>query len=324
MRTPQLALLQAMLIYLQRPNGLTVTAAADKSGDWAMLGSAIHVAYQLGLHLECQNWPIPGWERRLRRRLWWVTHSEATWRSLLLGLPHPIPTDQWDVSALEEDDFVIDNLQCPTEESSTREPALQDPCPFCHAGYDFLFMSTLSLHAYDVYRELYTLAATRRYAGDFDGSVATGQRLLTRLREWRANLPPHMTLESVAGTQGKRQYYHPGSATHVKLAHLTLEVLIYRAMLRPLPATFTASGGESDNVRSSLRGYARCCQHSQEPQHQHEDFASIVGTFRGAIAAAQCASSFAHRLGSYDRNSLYYSCKYLLRISSRIFLVSAK
>jgi hypothetical protein len=309
MHVPQLAVLQTILIYLQRLSGRSTSAMADIPGHWPLLGSAVNLAYQLGLHIDCQAWSIPTWEKRLRRRLWWSLYNEVTWRSLLLGLPHAISADQWDVSVLRETDFLMEHLRCPTEESAARDPALQEPCRFCHGGYDFQYLASLSSHAVDVYREMYTLAATRRCAGDFSKSSSVGKRLLADIRDWKRDLPAHMVAESQPPSSESRDYFHPGSATQIKLACLTLEVLIYRAMLRslpPVPAPRNSPHPAGEEARGDA-SYARTQHRQERPQ---DNIAPVLETFRGAIDVVQRASTFAHRLGSYDRNSLFYSCEY--------------
>ncbi|KAI1761490.1 hypothetical protein GGR53DRAFT_23918 [Hypoxylon sp. FL1150] len=290
---PQLALLQTILICLQRPNEKTRPDTTDRPREWALLSSAVNVAYQLGLHVDCDSWPIPGWQQRLRRRLWWVTYSEATWRTLLLGLPQSIPLDQWDVSPLVENDFFIDDLRVPSEESCNWDPAHQELCQFCHLGFDFRFMAGLSSHASNLYKDMYTVAAIRRRSGDFRGTLAIGVRLLAQLRDWKKDLPPHMATHGLSNIGEHRDYYHPGSATNIKLAYLTIEVLIYRAVLRSLPAAETPSyPGSEVQDQQSQRG---------------EDLVLTLETYRGALEVAQRVSNFVQRIGPYDRNSLYYT-----------------
>ncbi|XXH04751.1 hypothetical protein Hte_011173 [Hypoxylon texense] len=293
MHAPQLALLQTILICLQRPNEKTEPNTTDRPRDWALLSSAVNVAYQLGLHVDCDNWPIPGWQQRLRRRLWWVTYSEATWRTLLLGLPQSISPDQWDVSPLVENDFSIDGFRVPSEESCNWDPAHQELCQFCHLGFDFRFMASLSIHANNLYKDMYTVAAIRRRSSDFRGTLAIGVRLLAQLRNWKKDLPPHMATHGLSNIGEHRDYFHPGSATNIKLAYLTIEVLIYRAVLRSLPAAEDPSHPSSG---------------VQDQQSQSGgDLVFLLETYRGALEVAQRVSNFVQRIGPYDRNSLYYT-----------------
>lgn len=107
MHTPHLSVVQAALLYLQKPRRGS-SAAADTPFKWSFMASLVALSTTLGLHLECKEWAIPQWEKRLRRRLWWLIYSEEKWRSLLLGMPSLISKDQWNVSDLVEEDFLID------------------------------------------------------------------------------------------------------------------------------------------------------------------------------------------------------------------------
>ncbi|ETS82668.1 hypothetical protein PFICI_04544 [Pestalotiopsis fici W106-1] len=293
---PQLDLLQTILLYLQHTGRRDEAAAANKTAEWSLTGSAINIAYQLGLHIDCTDWSIPTWEQRLRRRLWWVTYSEASWRTLLQGFPQTISPDQWDVRPLDENDFFIDSIRIPSEESSTRVPALQEPCQFCHLGYDFRFVADLSHHASNLHCRMYTMAAIRKCSGNFKETLGIGSSLLADLQRWKKDLPSHITTHSLSNIRENRDYFHPGSATNIKMAYLTIEVLIYRAILRSLPSKLTAN--EID----------------PPPEQRHDGDTpngqapgSVLETYRAAINVMQRISGFVERLGSYDRNSLYYA-----------------
>lgn len=295
MHAPQLATIQTLLIYLQRPLEETTTASADNPGHWPLLGSAIHIANQQGLHLDCSTWAIPDWEKRLRRRLWWVIYAESTWRSLVLGLPQSIPSDSWEVEALDEHDFLIEDLQCPTEETSGQAPALQKACGFCHAGHDFRFLAELAVIGADIQSSFYTLAAMKRLSRDASASLSTGKVFLQRLDDWHAQLPQEMRLEAPMEME-RRDYFHSGSAAQVRLAFLTLKALVHRAIVRPLtgPGVFSQSGDDA-SVASQTASAA---------SSSGEDI------LQNALGFARQASQFAQRLGSYDLNSFSRSCKF--------------
>ncbi|CAG9978676.1 unnamed protein product [Clonostachys byssicola] len=301
MHAPSLVLVQALLIYLQRPMGEVMTASTDSPGQWSLLGFAINVANQLGLHLDCQLWPIPDWEKRLRRRLWWMIHTEATWRSLLLGLPLPIHSDQWDVSPLDESDFVIDHFLCPNEETAAQAPALQKPCAFCHGGYDFRFLAELSLISYDLYMDFFTLRATNALSVDFETSLKYGKRYLARLDDWHAQLPKQMAVYSVSAPQ-HRDYFHPGSAAHIKLAFLTLKALTYRAIFRPVANLSSQGYSRTDNSQRSNPSPQASMIGVGNPTTPTTVNATLA-ILQDALTTAQEASQFAQSLGSYDRNS---------------------
>ena len=106
--TPHLSVLQAGLLYLHKPPKGNQSALADSPFVWSFLRLLVGLATSLGLVFECRPMGLPAWEKRLRRRLWWAVYSEDRWRSLLMGRPPYIRLDEWDVTDLDEQDFIVD------------------------------------------------------------------------------------------------------------------------------------------------------------------------------------------------------------------------
>lgn len=106
--SPRLAVLQAALLYTHKqPRDEVRLTTADTPFLWSFIGQIVGLACSLGLHIECRMWGIPAWEKRLRRRLWWAVYTEDKWRSLLMGRPPYIHSAEWDVSELDEGDFLV-------------------------------------------------------------------------------------------------------------------------------------------------------------------------------------------------------------------------
>ena len=105
--TPHLSNIQACLLYVQRPPTDGTTAAADTPFVWSLFASVVAQATSMGLHLDCQAWRIPAWEKRLRRRLWWAIIIEDKFRAMLRGVPSLIAEELWDVAELTDQDFVV-------------------------------------------------------------------------------------------------------------------------------------------------------------------------------------------------------------------------
>ena len=103
---PKLAVVQAALLFMQQTSKASTQAFHDSPATWSFWASILGFSNSLGLHLECRLWGIPAWEKRLRRRLWWAIYVEDTWRSFLSGRPPFIHSDEWDVSILDESDFL--------------------------------------------------------------------------------------------------------------------------------------------------------------------------------------------------------------------------
>lgn len=109
LHTPNLAVLQSSILYLQRFPQKGLAAVGDSAFVWSFFGASVNLAHTLGLQLDCRRWGIPCWEKRIRRRLWWIVYVEDKWRSLLAGRPPLIQSMEWDTSPIEISDFEFDN-----------------------------------------------------------------------------------------------------------------------------------------------------------------------------------------------------------------------
>ncbi|KAG7925273.1 hypothetical protein KL925_004288 [Ogataea polymorpha] len=101
MSQPRYGTLQACLLLSQkRPvNG-------DCSFVCSILSIGVALAQSKGLNVDCQDWDMPAWEKRIRRRLWWTLFVQEKWFSVLLGTPSHINKKDWDVSMITSNDFV--------------------------------------------------------------------------------------------------------------------------------------------------------------------------------------------------------------------------
>ncbi|KAI5474756.1 transcriptional activator protein DAL81 [Pseudohyphozyma bogoriensis] len=59
----------------------------DPRGDFLLLAKAIAQAQLLGLHISCEEWAIPQWEKHHRSRLWWCLRIHDAWSSFLNSRP---------------------------------------------------------------------------------------------------------------------------------------------------------------------------------------------------------------------------------------------
>ncbi|KXH68258.1 fungal specific transcription factor [Colletotrichum salicis] len=209
--------------------------SADTSFTWSMITSVVGLATSLALHLDCRSWSIPPWEKRLRRRLWWMIFSEATWRSLLLGRPAIIAPDQWNVSGLTSLNFDFEelDLQCGEDmEAKDFGKQLQHVIKESDEGMISRRLATLTIIADNIYRCLYTIRATEKLADDLPGSFNAIRPLRAELKLWYASLPTY--LKTPKADSERAAPAAPSSAACLKFADLALEILLYRALLRPL------------------------------------------------------------------------------------------
>ncbi|GAA5971375.1 hypothetical protein JCM11641_008328 [Rhodosporidiobolus odoratus] len=82
LEVPKLSSLAAAVVELD--NNL------DPRNDYPLLAKAIAHAQLLGLHVDCQAWAIPEWEKSLRERIWWTLRIHDAWSSFLSSRPSHI------------------------------------------------------------------------------------------------------------------------------------------------------------------------------------------------------------------------------------------
>ena len=120
MQFPKLSTIQTCILLLNQP--VADNASADTPAIWSLASSTLAVAQSLGLHIDPTNWSLPNWEIRLRRRLWWMVMVEHSWRALSHGRFSFISPDHWNVSPLNENDFLIEMDTIPEAALSVESP----------------------------------------------------------------------------------------------------------------------------------------------------------------------------------------------------------
>ncbi|KUJ13709.1 uncharacterized protein LY89DRAFT_687098 [Mollisia scopiformis] len=213
-RTSHLSSLQLCLLLLQMPP--RNFAVAEPPSTWALSCSALSLAESLGVNLDPSAWRLPANEMRLRKRLWWLTYVQHTWHALLLGRPSHLNDDNWAVSELTKDDF---DLNEQLDEETNEYVNLQIPI--------LIALCSLSTIAAEVLSRLFTLKAARG-SPSLDAILARAQSLRARIETWRQTLPVLSAKLSTLDDDDLEQ------CAALRLSHLTLEILIYRALLRHL------------------------------------------------------------------------------------------
>ncbi|RVX71310.1 hypothetical protein B0A52_04884 [Exophiala mesophila] len=209
-----LSLLQLSLLLLEMPP--LNFAVAESPNPWALSCSALAIAESLGLNIDPLNWRLPRHEIILRRRLWWLTYVQHIWHALVFGRTSHIDDAAWDVSRLSPDDFEGTDHPDPDVKN-----AIKQHIPTIMA------MSDLSTIAADILKQFYTLKAIRQ--------TSSLTSLLDRAKPLRKRMETWMKGQSVLSkaTSDLNDDDLEKSAP-LRLSHITLEILIYRALLRPL------------------------------------------------------------------------------------------
>ncbi|KAF6795005.1 fungal specific transcription factor domain-containing protein [Colletotrichum sojae] len=215
---PSLSTVQTALLLLNRPAPDAVSV--ENPSAWSAAASVLAVAQELGLNVDPKGWEgLPGWEVRLRRRLWWAVFVEHGWRAVTHGRASMVRHDDWDVAPLDEGDFVVDE------------------------GFSSLtsFASTLR-------------AVSKKQTVEALISQAGGPR--QQLLDWLEHLPQSLRLRpEETSSPGRSIEGH--APLHV--AYYTAHILIFRALLRPIVSEddLLPSPASTGPVLQASRGLAQ-------------------------------------------------------------------
>lgn len=231
-RFAHLSSLQLCLLLLQMPP--QNFAVGESSHSWALSCSALAIAESLGLNLDPTDWRLPRKEMGLRRRLWWLTYVQHIWQALVLGRPSHLNDDNWDVSKLNAEDL-------PQEENMHTEirQLVQ------RQSLNIVAMSDLSMIAADVLKDFYSIRAARE-ATTSTILLERAHKLRTRIEKWRDGSP---FLEKQVSDLNDEELEQNAA---LRLSHLTLEILILRALLRPLVYQSTSISDSSQEPNSTI------------------------------------------------------------------------
>lgn len=269
LKRPKLSTLQAGLL-LQERSGVHAQAS-----NRMFMGQLIGLAQGLGIHVDCEDWSIPQWEKSLRRRLAWALYSHDRWSALVHGRPLLLNDEDWTPQPCSPIDFI----EVPHDQGVDLEESrdLVDEA----SGELVMRRTQLVQMLTQVTRLFYTAKATRP-GGSLDqigtqAAVEMAKPILLEMRNWHTGLSGRLSLEHIQ-QQGKLM----ATATlHVE--YTSLEIALHRALLRLLtPAT-------PKDLALAVRAAARKAAEnavqlagSLRPEH--------TLTFWGGIAAYQLSS----------------------------------
>jgi hypothetical protein len=201
-KTPNLAVVQAVLLYTQLPARLN--RAPNNPGIWSVTSMLTGMAQDVGLHIEPSGWRVVPEERKLRRILWWAVYTHEKNMAHWLGRPSHIKHDDWNVEPLQLADF---------EDGDAR---LEDGCvSWANA---FIAMANLSLALSDLLDELYGVRCNFQTMSG-EAAVRKGKLIKDKMITWKSE---H---NSTIGFNSQPCQY----TAHISA--LAMELSIQRAML---------------------------------------------------------------------------------------------
>lgn len=205
---PKLSTIQACLLLAQTP----------EDQPYPRLANVVPVAFEMGLHIDCEAWQIPSWEKGLRKRLAWAVFMQDAWGSLITGNPKLIHARDWLVQQVGEADF---------PEKAEDEDDTEGSAGVELGREIFMQLSEVSQLLANV-TDCFKAVSAR---GDSESNaLAAGlleQLELSRdfLHKWRGRMPPRLQLQNI---QSRKLC----STGYLHLALAAVECTLYRAMLR--------------------------------------------------------------------------------------------
>lgn len=195
---PGTSIAQCLLLLLQRR--LLLDETADTYALTVDMARLVSVSHSLGLHLDSSQWSIPDSEKNLRRQLWTCLYIMEKWTAANTGQP----------SLLNEE-----NCTQTLYTSAAPEDQL------------FVALGKLTLILGKVLNELYGIKSQHTLYSDPETTNQKVDNFFRILYVWEEMLPPELkTMKISAG----EEFCRNGS---LRLAQLTLEVLLHRIRLRP-------------------------------------------------------------------------------------------
>ncbi|KAF5019334.1 hypothetical protein F66182_8662 [Fusarium sp. NRRL 66182] len=273
MRRPKLSTLEAGLLLLQRNRRIVESGShTHPMSNRMFTAQIVAMAQDLGIHIDCTCWSIPAWEVGLRRRLAWALYMQDRWGACVHGRPFLIQDNDWDVRPCAASDY-------PELDQVDLDANAEHASPIV-IGWDLFIRHIELTHILsDVIRTFYSAAATRA-GGTLDqmgvvAAVELAKPLVFRLREFHANLPLRLQLQST-----QLRELCANGALH--LAHAAVEIALHRALVRITTPDTPASLYEvlRTTARAKLQAAVELLA-SLRPEH--------TAAFWGSAAAYQAA-----------------------------------
>ncbi|KAL2867438.1 transcription factor domain-containing protein [Aspergillus lucknowensis] len=204
---PKLSALQGGMLLLQhRPFG---------EDTWALSAQLVATMQELGVHIDCDGWRIPAWEKSLRKRLAWSIYIVDKWMALIHGRPsHIVDELDWGVEPLADEDF---------PETADNE-GLDEGSREIEAGrLSFQMLISLSQIVNEILRAFYSARAIKT-TRKVQNLLQVAKPIQMKLREWRQGLPRSLSLEFA-----KAREKSPIGSLH--LAYYAVEISLHKAII---------------------------------------------------------------------------------------------
>lgn len=148
---------------------------------------------------------------------------------------------------------------------------------------------------------------------NFPLSLNAAQHLRQRLRSWYSSLPSILQMRNRSTPTNATGL---DSIASLHLAYLTLEILVYRALLRPLGRSNIPCSGHDPLLPQGHMSHMAAMGDPQEPlpafgrdlDPNIDMQAATEATISAAENCVRLATEFTGKLGSLDFSGFWYSC----------------
>ncbi|KAH6668152.1 putative Zn(II)2Cys6 transcription factor [Plectosphaerella plurivora] len=250
--SPNLDKMQASILLLHlKPNDVD---SVEHPRTWTQTAQAVACAQMIGLHQDPDQWSIPSWEKKLRKKLWWATFAADVWSSLCHGNPPHVYPSSFSTSPLTTDDMWFDEEVA----SDLQRFVDQDASAHLFIGARFVEHVKMAVLARDVLATAFEVPQTNTSSSAYrpHRDLDHLYNLRTNLKRWQSmvphclGMPPapqHQLLPSPVGLP-------PASSSNnapLHLSYYATQTLVYRALMSP--ATKAARADPSSNLRRYFR-----------------------------------------------------------------------
>jgi cell division septation protein DedD len=250
---------------------------------WTLTGSAIRIAFAIGLHRDGVKHEASPEIRELRKQLWWTLYAFEQMQVSSHDRPSAIEDSSFSVSSPDESILGLDKVFPPEYSSASNT------------------LATLLGRACRVIR---TTASLEPNSDDAIGPLSPTARLLRDLERWLSSLPTHLSADNINALQPAFQ--RPVILLHCQY-HYAVSLLTRSALLHRAAAS-------SERSKSKLS----TDQHRYSPAHLSK---SIDLLSSSCMTSGRALSSFLLRLARLDCfNSITWWDIYYL-FSSALILV---
>ncbi|KAH9227663.1 hypothetical protein K456DRAFT_1775036 [Colletotrichum gloeosporioides 23] len=233
--SPNLAKLQASLLLLHvKPNHVD---SIEHPRTWTSTAEAVAIAQMIGLHQDPERWSLAPWEKRLRRKLWWVTYVTDVWSAVCHGNPPHIYPASFNTSAMAMEDLRSD------EDLSEDLQIMVDPISArfrVSTGARFLELVKISKMVRDLIDYSFQVPRLRPPGPEEAADHARLLEMKEALRDWGDMLPHGLVMPASERTTGS------SNNAPLHLAYHAYQALLFRALMSP--ATNEAKSDPSSNL----------------------------------------------------------------------------